>query len=79
MMYLDHAIYSLIMGKWVINHALLYLACEHTVFGVRLPNDELFTRAREPMHGLCMGIRHLHSEDLYAGVEQLQMVDMNWS
>ena len=63
----------------MINHTLLYLACEHLVIGVRLPNIELFTRARGSMHGLCMGVRHLHLEDFYVGVKQVQMLDMKWS
>ena len=66
--------------KWWLTIFCFYLACEHImVFGVKLPNDELFIRAREPMHKLCMGFRHLHMEDLCDEIKELQMVDMNRS
>ena len=70
------------------NHALLYLACEQMVLGVRQlqgkkwvrqPKKEGCTRARQPMKELCTGVRHLPLEDFCVGVRQLQLEDMNWS
>ena len=76
-------------------HALMYLACEQMVAGVRQlqkknwarqPTNEMRTRARQLMDILCTGVRQLQLgvrklllEELCVGVKQLQLGDMKGS
>jgi hypothetical protein len=63
--YLDEKIQCWIMQERNINHILLYLACEQTMFEVRQLQRknvvrqlkrEWCMRIRQPMNKLCMGV-----------------------
>jgi hypothetical protein len=68
--------------KKMTYHALMYLAGEQTVIGVRQlhkkkwarqPITEMCTWATQPKDILYMGVRQLLMEDLCVGVGQLQL------
>ena len=39
----------------------------------RQPNDEMCTRARQPIDILCMGVGRFSIEDLHVGIRELQL------